>query len=83
VRRMLIESPRLVQVSAFSSSDGRGVADAVDTQLFLNGAHDGGALSSLLTAAANTCYAHRALGATIERPTPVVTTSTELGSDGD
>ena len=83
VRRMLIESPRLVQVSAFSSSDGRGVADAVDTQLFLNGAHDGGAVSSLLTAAANTCYAHRALGATIERPTPVVTTSTELGSDGD
>ena len=77
VRRMEIASPRLVQVSDFSSSnDGGGVVDAVDTQLFLNGSLDADAASSLLIAAANTCYAHRALGVAIERPTAVVTTST-------
>jgi hypothetical protein len=84
VRRMEIASPRLVEVRDFSSSDdGGGVADAVDTQLFLNGSLDADAASSLLTAVANTCYAHRALGVAIERPTAVVTTSTEVGSDGD
>ena len=83
VRRMEIASPRLVEVRDFSSSDdGGGVADAVDTQLFLNGSLDADAASSLLTAVANTCYAHRALGVAIERPTAVVTTSTEVGSDG-
>jgi uncharacterized OsmC-like protein len=80
VRRTEIASPRLVQASHFSSTDGSGVAGAVDTQLFLNGSLGDDAASSLLTAAANTCYAHRALGAAIERPTPVVTTSTEAGS---
>jgi hypothetical protein len=80
VRRMEIASPRLVQASDFSSTDGGGVAGAVDTQLFLSGSLGGDAARSLLTAAANTCYAHRALGVAIERPTPVVTTSTETAS---
>jgi uncharacterized OsmC-like protein len=80
VRRMEIERPRLVQASDFSSTDGGGVAGAVDTQLFLSGSLGGDAASSLLTAAVNTCYAHRALGVAIERPAPVVTTSTEAGS---
>jgi uncharacterized OsmC-like protein len=80
VRRIELASPRLVQVSDFSSTDGGGVAGAVDTQLFLSGSLGGDAARSLLTAAANTCYAHQALGAAVERPTPVVTTSTEAGS---
>jgi hypothetical protein len=74
VRRMAIDRPRLVQVSNFSSND-RGQADAVDTQLFLNGSLDSDAATTLLTAAKNTCYAHRALGVTIERPKAVVTQS--------
>ncbi len=61
VRRMGISSPRLVQASSFSSDGGQAEARAFDTHLFLNGTIDDDQATSLLVAAVNTCYAHRAL----------------------
>ena len=61
VRRLGISLPRLVQASIFSSDNGEAEARAFDTHLFLNGTIDDGQATSLLIAAANTCYAHRAL----------------------
>jgi uncharacterized OsmC-like protein len=67
VRRMGIDSPRLVQASRFSSDgaagggSGAAEAHALDTHLFLNGVIEDSQATSLLTAALNTCYAHRAL----------------------
>lgn len=77
VRRMGISSPRLVQVSNFSGNGGEAEASEFDTHLFLNGTIDDDQAASLLVAAANTCYAHRALSvdittghATYTEPTP-------------
>ena len=61
VRRMEISSPRLVQASGFPSDEGQGEARPFDTHLFLNGTIEDDQATSLLVAAANTCYAHRAL----------------------
>jgi uncharacterized OsmC-like protein len=54
VRRLPVSAPRLVQGSTFTG-------EPFDTQLFLNGSVTDAQATSLLTAAANTCYAHRAL----------------------
>lgn len=61
VRRMGLSSPRLVQASSFSSDGEQAEARAVDTHLFLSGVIAEEQATSLLVAAANTCYAHRAL----------------------
>ena len=66
VRRIPIESPRLVQNSRFSASGGAARADPFDTHLFLSGGIDNHRANSFLVAAANTCYAHRALSADID-----------------
>ncbi|MCU1680597.1 MAG: hypothetical protein JWQ81_1336 [Amycolatopsis sp.] len=59
VRRLPAGSPRLVQGSTFTG-------EPFDTQLFINGSVDDAQAKSLLTAAANTCYAHRALTVPVE-----------------
>jgi uncharacterized OsmC-like protein len=64
VRRMDIRSPRLAQMSHFSNGEAA-VAQPFDTHLFLNGVIDADQATSLLLAAANTCYAHRALSVDI------------------
>lgn len=74
VRRMPISLPRLAQTSGFSSDGREAGASTFDTHLFLNGTVDDGQAASLLVAAANTCYAHRALAVGI---TTGHTTSTE------
>lgn len=65
VRRLPVSSPRLVQTSRFT--DGRtAAAEPFDSQLFINGSVDDAQAESLLTAAANTCYAHRALAVPVD-----------------
>jgi uncharacterized OsmC-like protein len=66
VRRMPIDSPRLVQRTRYFSDDGMAGAQPFDTHLFLSGGIDDRQASSYLTAAANTCYAHRALAVDID-----------------
>ena len=66
VRSMPISAPRLVQTSHFSSNGGEADARPFDTHLFLNGEVDDHQANSLLVAAANTCYAHRALSVNID-----------------
>jgi uncharacterized OsmC-like protein len=66
VRRLPIESPRLVQTSRFSTSGGAARAHPFDTHLFLSGGIDEHQANSFLVAAANTCYAHRALSVDID-----------------
>lgn len=61
VRRIPAELPRLSQMSRFTGMDGDAQADRFDTHLFLRGTVAGEQATSLLAAAANTCYAHRAL----------------------
>ena len=61
VRRLPVESPRLVQVSGFTSAERSADVEAFDTHLYINGSIDEAQTESLLVAAANTCYAHRAL----------------------
>jgi uncharacterized OsmC-like protein len=62
VRRLSVTRPRLVQLSTFSSEDATADSAPFDTHLFLNGTVTEDETTSLLTAAANTCYAHRGLG---------------------
>jgi uncharacterized OsmC-like protein len=77
VRRLSLEAARMVQISPFSVAfeSGRwgGRSDPLDTHLFLNGDASDEETRSLLPVAANTCYAHRALGTQIETVTTVVT----------
>lgn len=61
VRRLPITSPRLAQTSMFTTGEGAAGTQPFETHLFLNGSITEDGASSLLTAAANTCYAHRAL----------------------
>jgi uncharacterized OsmC-like protein len=61
VRRLPVSNPRLVQSSVFMSDGDESDAAPLDTHLYVNGAVDDAQTASLLAAAANTCYAHRAL----------------------
>jgi uncharacterized OsmC-like protein len=81
VRRMPVSSSRLVQVSTLVS-DGTTAEDRpFDTHLFLRGSVDDEQTRSLLLAAADTCYAHRALSVDIEtKRTISVRPSTTLSS---
>ncbi|WP_297538839.1 hypothetical protein [Amycolatopsis sp.] len=62
VRRLPVSSPRLVQVSKFITDEATADSAPFDTHLFINGTVTTDQTKSLLTAAANTCYAHRGLG---------------------
>lgn len=70
VRQLPIEAARIVQTSRFSvvqsETTALGHSDAFDTHLFMNGRTNEQETRSLLTMGANTCYAHRALGADIQ-----------------
>jgi uncharacterized OsmC-like protein len=61
VRRLDVEHPRLAQHCEFATHDESAEASAYDTHLYINGRIDEAQTASLLTAAANTCYAHRGL----------------------
>jgi hypothetical protein len=61
IRRIQAELPRLSQISRFTGVGGDAQADHFDTHLFLRGTARDEQATSLLAAAANTCYAHRAL----------------------
>jgi hypothetical protein len=73
VRRIPAELPRLSQLSRFTGMDGDAQADPFDTHLFLRGSVAGEQATSLLTAAANTCYAHRALAVPVTSATRIET----------
>jgi uncharacterized OsmC-like protein len=75
VRRMPIASPRLVQLSSFVSDNGASDASAFDTHLYVNGSVEEEQTTSLLVAAANTCYAHRALSVQVESSRRIHTAS--------
>jgi uncharacterized OsmC-like protein len=62
VRRLSVSRPRLVQVSTHIADDNGSPAPSFDTHLFMRGDTDDAQTGSLLVVAANTCYAHRALG---------------------
>jgi len=83
VRRMPINSPRLVQGSRFSTSGGVAEARPFDTHLFLSGGIDEHQANSFLVAAANTCYAHRALSVDIDSShITQITVATTSGEGG-
>jgi hypothetical protein len=63
VRRLPVEAPRLVQLSRFPASG----FEPLDTGLFLHGQLSGEDATMLVSAAANTCYAHRALTVAVEQ----------------
>jgi uncharacterized OsmC-like protein len=65
VRRLPVSNPRLVQLSTFTSDETSADSVPFDTHLFLNGRVTTEETASLLTAAANTCYAHRGLGVAV------------------
>lgn len=71
VRRLPVEAPRLAQTTRFATTGTTATADQVDTQLFINGTVDTTQSRSLLNAAANICYVHRALSLPVE---PTVST---------
>lgn len=73
VRRIPAELPRLSQMSRFTGMDGDAQADRFDTHLFLRGTVAGVQAASLLAAAANTCYAHRALAVPVASATRIET----------
>jgi len=60
VRKMEIENPRLLQLSAWS--DGKPL---VETHVFVNGHQGEEAASSLVTTSMNTCYAHKSLASQV------------------
>jgi uncharacterized OsmC-like protein len=72
IRRLPVEAPRLTQTTRFAITGTTATADPVDTQVFINGTVDPGQSHSLLNAAANICYAHRALSLPVD---PAVSTS--------
>ena len=65
-----IDGVRLVQYSPYAlNAEGerlRGVAEAVDTHLFLNGREAEETYERLMQIAARTCYLHATLAATLE-----------------
>ncbi|MET9671271.1 hypothetical protein ABZY19_39160 [Streptomyces sp. NPDC006475] len=63
VRRLPVDAPRLVQLSRFPASG----FEPLDTCLFLHGRLSGEDATMLVSAAANTCYAHRALTVPVEQ----------------
>ena len=60
-------------MSRFTGMDGDAQADRFDTHLFLRGTVAGVQAASLLAAAANTCYAHRALAVPVASATRIET----------
>lgn len=69
--KMNIRGVRLVQFTPFEiSAEGRGLAHAIDTHLFLNGEAPDETHARLLTIAARTCYLHATAAASLP---PVVT----------
>ncbi|MFE8013802.1 hypothetical protein ACFU3O_13780 [Streptomyces antibioticus] len=63
IRRLPVDAPRLAQLTRFPASDFK----PLDTRLFLHGRLSGEDATELMTAAANTCYAHRALAVPVEQ----------------
>ncbi|MEV8434911.1 hypothetical protein PGH47_42940 (plasmid) [Streptomyces sp. HUAS 31] len=63
IRRLPVDAPRLAQLSRFPASGFK----PLDTCLFLNGQLSEDDATNLMTAAANTCYAHRALTVAVEQ----------------
>ena len=74
---MPINNPRLVQVGHFSSSGSHGSTRPFDTHVFLNGTASDDEVASLILAAADTCYAHRALSVDISSSRTVDTILSE------
>ncbi|MEL0012093.1 MAG: hypothetical protein VW881_01495, partial [Alphaproteobacteria bacterium] len=76
---------RLVQHTPFSTSgdpaDGSwiGKAEPADTHLFLSGEEDDATHERLMTIAANTCYLHATMAATLEPMVSVELNGTEIG----
>lgn len=58
MRKLAVETPRLTQTTRFDLSGPTASADTLDTQLFISGGVEADQTSSLLTPAANICYAH-------------------------
>jgi uncharacterized OsmC-like protein len=73
VRRLPVDRPRLVQVSTFTTSGTTADSAPFDTHLFINGEVTTDQTASLLTAAANTCYAHRGLGVEVASDRKIAT----------
>jgi uncharacterized OsmC-like protein len=73
VRRMPVSNPRLVQSSDFRADATSAVAEPLDTHLYLDGPATEAQTASLLAAAANTCYAHRALSTRVPSSRQVAT----------
>ena len=65
VRRLAVSRPRLVQLSTHVVHSERAQTLPLDTHLFFRGDIDQEQTRTLLVAGANTCYAHRALGAEV------------------
>jgi len=80
-----IRGVRLVQHTPFSTSgdpaDGSwiGKAEPADTHLFLSGEEDDATHERLMTIAANTCYLHATMAATLEPMVSVELNGTEIG----
>jgi uncharacterized OsmC-like protein len=64
--KFAIDGVRLVQYAPFATGPGGGVAEALDTHLFLNGHEADEAYERLMHIAARTCYLHATLAATLE-----------------
>lgn len=62
VRKLPAESPRLSQLSRFPGPE----FEPLDTRMFVRGRVSGEAATSLMSAAARTCYAHRAIAVPVE-----------------
>ncbi|WP_159054296.1 hypothetical protein [Streptomyces sp. AS58] len=63
IRRIPVDAPRLAQLSRFPTSG----FEPLDTGLFLHGQVSAEDATNLMSAAANTCYAHRALSVEVEQ----------------
>jgi hypothetical protein len=68
-------APVVPQRSSFVSDNGASDASAFDTHLYVNGSVEEEQATSLLVAAANTCYAHRALCVQVESSRRIHTAS--------
>jgi hypothetical protein len=60
-----IHHMRLVQCAPFACNDTRGVAEPVDTHLFLHGGASDDAFENLVRISANTCFLHATLRAAL------------------
>ena len=74
---MPINNPRLVQESHFSSGGSHGSTRPFDTHVFLHGTASEDDAAPLILAAADTCYAHRALSVDISSSRTVDTILSE------